>query len=453
MCMDFIGRRQEMEFLEEQYRMPHPLVFIKGRRRVGKSRLIEEFIKDKESLYFEVDKETSESILQSLSDAVSESAGIQGLRFTNWKDALKTYVSNRPGRKIIVIDEFPYAVRADRDLLKTIQGLWDTYLSKENVMLILCGSSLVSMKSYSEEDSPLHGRGTGDLTLMPLPFRDTMGGKPYRTAVEEYSITGGVPYYMMLMRDGLTPKENAVSSSLSLGAPLLNEGEYLLGSEFSNLSSYNTYMRAIANGNRTAEKLTGAVQAPSSEVLPYIRRLMDVGMVERISPITEKSPEHSRNGQYVIADSFMQFWFRFVYPYRSNILKEEPETALDDLEEHFVDAHVAFVFEGICRKELRSYLLEKGVHARYGKYWGNGEIDLIALDNRNKTAYVCECKFTERPLGLSVLNSLVSKAGDVKELGDYRKVYCIFSVSGYNDDIRDGFEGRDVILFNNGVPI
>ena len=118
---------------------------------------------------------------------------------------------------------------------------------------------------------------------------------------------------MALMDNGDTI-ENVIRMSMEMGSPLLNEGEYLLGSEFRNLSSYNTYLRAIANGHRTMEKITGAVQAPSEEILPYLKRLIEIGMVERLVPITEKAPEKSRSGQYVISDNFICLWFRFIYP-------------------------------------------------------------------------------------------------------------------------------------------
>jgi len=440
--MDFIGREKEMELLNREFGRESSLVIIKGRRRVGKSRLITEFLKDKDHLYYEVDSESGQSILASLGRTIS---GELNIRFERWSDALKYYVSSHPGKKVIAIDEFQYAVKADPELKIEIQALWDTYLSKNDVMLILCGSSLTSMNNLAGDmRSPLYGRNSLDLTIMPLPFRTTVAGD-YRKSVERYAVTGGVPYYMALMDDGDTI-ENVIRMSMEMGSPLLNEGEYLLGSEFRNLSSYNTYLRAIANGHRTMEKITGAVQAPSEEILPYLKRLIEIGMVERLVPITEKAPEKSRSGQYVISDNFICLWFRFIYPYRNSIIRMENDMAIQDLRDHFIDAHVAFVFENVCREELRNYLRGKGIAAEYGKYWGNGEIDLIALDKKDRVAYVCECKYHTRPLGMSELNSLVSKASAVKELRDYKVKYCLFSVSGYND----GMSESGALLFNNG---
>ena len=444
--MDFIGREAELELLESKYSMDHSLIILKGRRRVGKSRLLEEFLKDKEHLYFEVNSETSSSILMSLSKEVSDDIPVQ---FQSWTDALRYYVSRAKGKKVIAIDEFQYAVKADKNLLIEMQVLWDRYLSKSGVMLILCGSSLVSMNGLTADSkSPLYGRNACDLYLRPLTFRQTLKGD-YRTSVERYAVTGGIPHYMELVGD-TEPMDAVVSTTMTMGSPLLNEGEYLLCSEFSNLSSYNTYMKAIANGNRTMEKITGAVQAPSQDVLPYIKRLMDVGMVEKIVPITEPIPEKSRNSQYVISDCFLSLWFRFVYPYRSSIIRMENDTAVQDLKDHFIDAHVSFVFEDVCREELKRYLRDRGISADYGKHWGDGEIDLIALDRKSSVAYVCECKFKVKPMSKSMLNSLISKASKVKGLKDFDIRYCLFSVSGFNDDLRPN---ENVILFNCGEPL
>lgn len=446
--MEFIGREDELKLLEEQYAMDHSFVIVKGRRRVGKSRLLEEFMKDKEHLYFEVDREISSSILASLSREVSEFSDVS-MAFASWTDALRYYASNVKGKAIIAIDEFPYAASADKNLLREFQALWDRFLSRMNVMLILCGSSLASMNSLTENaKSPLYGRNTCDLMVLPLTFRQSFVGGDYRVAVERYAVTGGVPHYMSLLGNR-EPIAGAIALTMKPGAPLLNEGEYLLGSEFSNLSSYNTYLKTIANGNRTMEKITGAVQAPSSEIMPYIKRLIDTGTVTKVIPVTERNPEKSRNGQYVLSDHFLALWFRFVYPHRNSISRREDDVAVHDIRNHFVDAHASFVFEDVCREELRRYLLSKSISAEYGKYWGKTEIDLIALDKNNGTAYVAECKFASKPLGMNVLNSLMSKASTVKELGDYEITYCLFSVSGYNDDVVDGCD-KNVLLFNDG---
>ena len=451
--MEFIGRSEELGFLESQYRMDHPLTMVTGRRRVGKSTLILEFLKGRNAMYFEANRETGRMIMQSFSSEVSRSVGRTLGAFDAWEDAIRAYVELAPpGRKVLAIDEFQYISMADPEFLRTFQGIWDTYLSREDVMVILCGSYLNMMRRMSEDyGSPLYGRNTGDLMLPPLAFHETSRGKDYRRAVEEYAVTGGVPYYMLLMDDD-TVIRNVERLTMGLGAPLLSEPAYLLSDEFRDPSSYNTYLRAIAEGNRKADRITSAVQAPSSAVMPYLRKLMDVGMLERRVPVTEDEQGHSRNGMYLISDRFMALWFRFVYPYHNRILRRDPDIAMADLEDHFIDSHVAFVFEDICRDELRRFLRSNGILARYGSYWDRSiELDVVAVDDRNGTVYVGECKYHGSPIGPEVLRKLKAKCSKVRPFEGMRVVTCVFSASGYTEGMLA--ESRDSLLFDRGELI
>ena len=123
-----------------------------------------------------------------------------------------------------------------------------------------------------------------------------------------------------------------------------------------------------------------------------------------------------------------------------------------NLRDHFVDAHAAFVFEDVCREDLRRHLLSRNICAEYGKHWRNEEIDLIALDRRNGEAYVVECKFILKPVGLTTLNSLKNKVSKVRELRDFEVTYCLFSVSGFNDDLK-ALCAENVLLFNDGENV
>lgn len=263
--MDFIGRNSELALLEEQYVREHSLTVIKGRRRVGKSALIREFIRGKNALFFEVNRETPKMILRSFSAAVSAAIGGPPMMFSGWEDAVKAYLELGPkGHKVIAIDEFPYICTADKEFPKTFQALWDTLLSVSDVMVIICGSFRSMMDSLTDDyDSPLYGRNTCDLVLMPLSFRDTYSGGDYRKAVESYAFTGGVPHYMQLMDGKRTVMADIEALTMGLGAPLLNEPAYLMSQEYRDPSSYNSYLRAIASGNRSMNRLSSDVDAPA----------------------------------------------------------------------------------------------------------------------------------------------------------------------------------------------
>ncbi len=449
--MALIGRERELAFLESQYEMDHPLTLIMGRRRVGKSSLVLEFLKGKNSLYFEAEQETGTMILRSFSEAVSEAVGRTMGCFESWEDAVRAYLESAPaGRKVLVIDNVHHIAAADDSFSGKLQGIWGRLLSREDVMVVLCSSSPGTMEKLAlEYRAPLYGRITGNLVLMPLPFRDTIGDKDYRRAVEEYAVTGGVPHYMMLMDPDVTVLDNIENIAMDIRGPLLYEPEHLLSEEFRDLSGYNTYLKAIASGNRRSNKLMSAVQSPSNIVLPYLRRLINMGMVERRVPITEG--ENSRKGMYVISDHFIGLWFRFVFPYLNSIQRMDSDAARSDLRAHFIGSHVSFVFEDICRAELRDHLRSKRVLASYGSYWeGDVDLDVVAVDAANRTLYVGECEYRSTPIDADVLRALRAKCLNVRPFRDYRIVHCLFSVSGYTDRAVTDAETDGTLLFDCG---
>ena len=450
--MDFIGRQAEMDVLENQYRLDHPFVLMYGRRRVGKSTLIKRFISGKTALYYQVDDDLDSTFLPSFGRAVSDALGMSGVSFATWNDAFETYVENTPGRKVIVIDEFQYLMMSDKGTLRRFQSIWDNYLSARDVMLILCGSYLTMMKNISSDyNNPLYQRNTAELHIRPLPFDVVSKGEDHRRDVEEYAITGGVPYYMKLLDPDLEPVRNAANLIIRLGAPLINEPEHLLSREFRSNGSYNGFLRTVAEGNSKSADISSATSLTSSECAPYLDRLQTVGMVRRDVPITEEDPKHSRKGLYRVSDNFMALWYRFAYPYHRDLDAGDYEEAEQNLMEHFVDGHVSYVFEDVCLQVLRSKLRSLNIVARYGRYWDKKvEIDVAAIDSKHGTVYLGECKYWNRPVDAKVLSSLMSKRDSVRAFDGYTVRYCAFSVSGYTDAAIAFADENDFMLFDSG---
>ena len=453
--MDFIGREQEMKVLQDQYdRIDHPFVIIKGRRRVGKSRLIREFCKDKDAFYFQADKEDPKAILFSFCDKISERMNVPAVRTDSWTDAIRMFLKlSGPGRRILVIDEFQYITKTDRNAEKEFQSIWDNLLSDNDVMFVICGSYRTMMDDLTRYDKPLYGRNTCDLLLRPLDFRDCLFDDDYRYAVERYAFTGGVPHYISLFDKERSVMENIVSLTMDVGSPLLNEVPYLMSDEFKDVKSCNTFLRTISSGCRKMEEICSALRIRSQDASPYLDKMIKAGLLERRIPITD-DPERSRSGLYFVSDRFVSFWFRFVYPYRNDILLGDNDASIANLRSRFIDNYVSFVFEDVCREELRRYLRGNGVAASYGSFWNGGkEIDVVAMDETDRTVYVGECKYHSSPIDHKTLVQLESKCKDIKEFRGYRPVFCIFSVSGFTDRLLSEIERDDVLLFQSGERV
>ena len=454
--MDFIGREREMEVLQYQYEsVEHPFVIIKGRRRVGKSRLITEFCKDKDTLYFQADKEDAKAILMSFCEKLSDKFGTPTVKMESWTAAMKLYLRlSGPNRKILVIDEFQYIVKSDRNAEKEFQSIWDQILSNSDVMFIISGSYRTMMDDLTKYDRPLYGRNTCDLMMRPLEFRDCMFNSEYRRAVERYAFTGGIPHYLALFDRRRTVNDNIVSLTMDLGGALINEVPYLMSDEFKDVKSYNTYLKTIASGNHRMDEICSALGIRSADASPYISKLMAAGIIERRIPIMEKDPEKCRSGLYFISDRFISFWYKFVYPCRNDITLGFSDGAKTELEAHFRDTFVSFVFEDICKAELRRYLRTRNAMAFYGSQWGNGyEFDIVAKDSVNKVVYVGECKYHDSPIGHEVLRDLRKKCDETGVFSGYRIIFCIFSVSSYTDKMLEEAKHDDVLLFQKGEPV
>ncbi|MDO5852777.1 MAG: ATP-binding protein [Thermoplasmata archaeon] len=194
---ELIGRERELEELERRYAERHPLVAVSGRPRVGKSALINEFVRGKDAIHYAASCTRSEDHLREFSADVCRALGTPPARYATWSDAIGAYVDGRPGRKVLVFDDVQNIVSEDRGFLRMLRSELEGRLSGGDVMVILCGSGLPFMRRIVRgADSPLHGMFPYELRLEPIRFGDTVRGNDYRRSVEEYAVTGGVPYYM-----------------------------------------------------------------------------------------------------------------------------------------------------------------------------------------------------------------------------------------------------------------
>lgn len=254
--MNFIGRKEELNTLEKEFRRDGSFVVIYGRRRIGKTTLIKEFIKDKQAFYFLATEEVESQSMKRLAGVVARVTGnsmLQRVTFTDWLDLFREIANYRPEeKKVLVIDEFPYLVKTNAAFPSILQNAWDEILKDSNVMLILCGSLISMMQKHAlSHDSPLYGRRSAQIRLKPLPFTDlyAVQGQPFSQAVEQYSVTGGVPKYLEFFEPGEDLYRQIQEVVLSKNGFLYEEPNFLLKDEVQSANSYFSIIRAIADGN------------------------------------------------------------------------------------------------------------------------------------------------------------------------------------------------------------
>lgn len=449
--MDFIGRTSELATLNAELERGSGFVVIYGRRRVGKTTLIKEFIKDKRAFYFLATTESEAQSMKRFAGVLSRTTKnpmLSKVTFTDWLDLFQVVADDHPDeKKVLVIDEFPYLVKTNPDFPSILQNAWDEVLKDHNVMLILCGSLISMMKKHAlAYDSPLYGRRTAQIRLMPLQFTDVYAAQnlSFEQAVEQYAITGGVPKYMEFFQTDEPLVEQIRRVVLSKNGFLYEEPDFLLNEEVQMPINYFSVLKAISDGNHKLSKIGMTMEQDTSAITPYLKTLIDLGFVIKNVPITEKNPERSRKSLYYVSDNFIRFWFRYVYPFKGELELDNQQIVLDEMGKDFKQKFVAFAYESICRN-IFAELCRKGqidfAPSRIGSYWrndneGDTEIDVAAVDNQHKRLFLGECKYHTKPVDVAVYSALQEK-GQSKELTaafkGYEIVYGLFSKSGFTD--------------------
>lgn len=452
MTLEFIGRTEELAILEREYQKESSFVLLTGRRRIGKTRLIKEFVKNKKAFVFQAPNQTRAAILNRLTKGMKEYFGTPLGTFSDWYDLFRSIPFKTDEKLIVVIDEFQYLVKSDEDFLGGFQLIWDEVLSSANIMLIICGSHISMMESLAKDyDGPLYGRFTRHLVLSPLPFETVRNGRDYTKELEKYAILGGIPKYMELF-DDVDLRENVIHNIMSDSAIMYEDPLTILRDEVKEVAGYMSIMESIAHGNRRLNKIASSIEVQSTVLPPYLKRLSEMHMVKRDVPITEDNPSKSKLGLYQISDNFTEFWFKFIYPYQSSLSYGDMSLALNNFDKHFIEDHVSFVFEEECRSRTRE--ISRLINIPFntiGKFWNrNTELDVVAINNEDKIAFVAECKYRKnRKMDRHVLNELKKDVESVHELKGFRIILGLFSVSGFEDELYHS----DAILIDKGEVV
>ena len=320
----FVGRRAELDLLNSKYETTNgQLIVLYGRRRVGKTETLREFCKDKPHVFYACRECADDEQLKSFSQRMltSEMPITKYItRFKDWVQALTT-ITELPhnGKKLLVIDEFPYMVKNNKSIPSILQNLWDEKLKNENIMLILCGSAMGFIENeVLAEKNPLYGRATGIIKMQKMDFYDAIQFFPnYNEAdkIMAYSILGGVPHYLKQF-DGNKPIAwNIKNNILTRGCILYSEIEFLMRQELRETTLYNTVIEAVALGNTKLNDIFTKTGIEKSKLSVYIKNLISLGILQREFSIKTGIKEQaiSHRGLYNITDNFFSFWYHFVF--------------------------------------------------------------------------------------------------------------------------------------------
>lgn len=455
----FFGRERELADLEALYAQDRFHLFILyGRRRVGKTTLLNEFCKDKDAIFYSAEQSSPKLNLDKFSELVFQHYRETTLSpFSSWENAL-AYIQTRQGdrRLVLVFDEFPYLVRKSKALLSILQHVIDHQLQNSRLFIILCGSYMGFMeKEVLGAKSPIFGRRTGQLKLQPFTYQTSlrfMDGFSDEDKLNLYGAFGGTALYLSQIQPTKSFETNIKNAFLRVTAYLYEEPLLLLRQEVQEPGIYSAVIEAIASGYTKSNEIATKIGEEPAKCLKYIHTLCELGIVYKETPFGEK--ETARKTIYGLSDLMFRFWYRYVFANRTLLETGALEAVWKQRILPDYSTYMGLVFEQVCR----DYLLDQNrqgklpfLFTRIGRWWGTDpkthqseEIDLIASEG--KSYLFGECKWRNEPTDISVLSRLREKA-DIFCAKREKTWFILFSKSGFTHSLKEiSTQDQSVIL-------
>jgi uncharacterized protein len=452
----FVDRAEEQARLEAWWLAPtrEPLAMI-GRRRVGKSWLFRKFADGKPAIVLVADQLPPQSQLTRFADILEPLVGIRP-ELPDVQTLLRVLFRTAKDRKILaIIDEFPWMLGTTAGdahrTLTSVQAVMEEERDDSQLKLILCGSQVSQMEALFSEKNPMHGR-LQQLAVRPLTFAGAYHFLPDLdpvTAFERFAIAGGMPMYLSKLAHGSVRK--AVSDViLNRDAPLFNEGRVIVEQELREPRVYFAILEQLAGGAKPANEIGSNIKAETNAVTKYLTHLEDLRFASRDVPFGADAA--ARTGRWRLDDEFLRFWFRFVFPFQSDLESGLVPAALFDAEVGGEIAHhVAPVFEQWCLQWLRTNGTADAT--KFGNWWGNAanefrrtkertteEIDAVG-SMRNRVVVVAEAKWTTTQLTPAIVRDVERyKIPALRQSGlrvVERPAIVLFSKSGYSSNLHE----------------
>lgn len=445
----FIGREKELSWLNKMYANDRlEVAVVYGRRRVGKTTLINEFCEDKKTIFFPAIESDAAQNLEILSEAIAFAEGGDSnaaFSYRSFADAF-TKISEmaQKERIIFVIDEYPYLAKAQKSISSVLQNYIDHQFKNSKLFIILCGSSMSFMeKQVLGYQSPLYGRRTAQFKIEPFDYLDTGKFFPNYSPEERaimYGITGGIPFYLEEFSPSLSIKENLLEKLFNRNALLYEEPSNLLKQELREPATYNAIISAIASGKTKMSEITSTIGLETGLCSKYIANLIALGILKKEVPVTEPK---SKRPYYMLDDQFFRFWFTFVPRNTASIISGRIEKSFDKSVGQYIPDYMGLTFEKMCRDYILFYdenlPFDMG---QIGQWWGGNpknkkpaQIDVVVTSQMNGEGIIGSCKFTGEKIGMDEYE-LMEEYGDA--MGVIRdRYYYFFSKSGFTKSLSE----------------
>lgn len=445
----FVGRDTELESLDRRYRSRRfECVIVYGRRRIGKTALINRFIHNRPAIFFAATENNIDNNLAALSASITlykegEHALDTAPVYKDFAAAIEAvFALAARERLILVIDEYPYLAKADPSISSVLQHAIDRHKDDSQLMLILSGSSMSFMeRQVLGYQSPLYGRRTAQIKVETFDYLTARGFTPAMIAEDAavvYGLTGGIPQYLLQFDDTESLRENLRWNVLDPSCYLFEEPSKLLQEELRRPQEYNGIIESVAAGASRFNDIATASHIDSGTLPAYLTNLLDLRILSKETPFGHPT---SKKTIYRLADSFFRFWYRYIPPNMSLIQSGHADLAADRIMRD-LPRFMGQVFEDMCLQWLWANNATDRVPLlvlNAGRWWGGDprthrqeEIDIVATGEPEGVGLYCECKWRNEPVGVGELELLKYRA---ELLPEREKHYMVFSKSGFTQDL------------------
>jgi len=446
----FYGRNSEMKKLNEMYNSENfEFAVIYGRRRVGKTTLIREFVKDKNAIFFAASESTSDDNLLSLSRCIGGRSDAPV--YQDYECALSALFNMATHERLVfVIDEYPYLAESHKAISSLLQIAIDHNRDNTKIMIILCGSSMSFMENQVlGYKSPLYGRRTAQFKILPFTFFESLHFLKGFSTVDRatiYGVTGGIPEYLNKINPNKDVRANIIDLFLTSSGHFFEEPTNLIKQELREPSTYNVIVESIASGASRLNEIATKSKLESNKCAKYLSSLISLGLVRKEYPYGETV---SKRSIYRLEDNMFRFWYRFVFTNVSAITVGLGEAVYDNEVEPQLNAYMGLIFEDICKQWLFEQAKKNALPffiGSMGRWWGTDsatrqqvEIDIMAAKKDN--AIFAECKWKNAPVDIDVLDALRQKSEIFSHLKPH---FYVFVKNDCTPQLRDAGAGECV---------
>ncbi len=444
----FVGRELELAELERRWtseRFEFGVVY--GTRRIGKTTLLQEFIKGKKAFYFQARKADEKDNLSAFSREYRRFRGMdEHVRYETFSDAFESIASDAKNeRMVLIIDEIAYLCQKSQSLLSLLQFFVDGAFRQARLMLILSGSNVSFMEQIlNDKNDPLYQRATFQIHLEKMPFHEARAfvkGHSTQEQVQYLGLFGPHPYYLGMIDHTISFQDNVRQLLYSKYGTLLDAPEKIMPVGVSEQNMYNSILQAVARGKRFSKEIAEAVGVENNYVAKYLSTLVHMQVLER----RESFIRNKKTNYYAVADSLLRFWYRFIFDQRDVIqngfgevlFREDLDGIRDFTARSFEDVALLWLEEQnrdgklpVNYGPIRNYTVE---NSRLGR---SVELDGLAEGlGKQKDCLLCvECKYRKAPFNMAMLDHLRES---LSLFDQYAVIdYYLISRSGFTEEVR-----------------